>query len=151
MTIGWRLVHIVRRPKIPDIQLPPYSRFPNWLAVPRHALLYRVSKNCFGAANGRKKRQGQKQYRPNHYLFVRPRSPVLKNNLETKNNRASALRREAAEGGADRKQPSGSDSTTKAGKSCPVSAFRFAHHTPNSVEKKAPNNLETHKNNVSIA
>src|SRR5260221_7530047 len=36
------------------------------------------------------------------------------------------------------------DSDKEARAIMPISAFRFAHHTPNSVEKKAPNNLETY-------
>jgi hypothetical protein len=35
-----------------------------------------------------------------------------------------------------------SDSDNEARAIMPISAFRFGHHTPNSVAKKAPNNLE---------
>jgi len=43
-----------------------------------------------------------------------------------------------------------SDSDNEARAIMPISAFRFGHHTPNSVAKKAPNNLENDTLRISL-
>jgi DNA-binding transcriptional LysR family regulator len=117
------------RGKFPDVQLRLYELTPD--------------QQLAAFDDGRIDPGFSRKFPPNRRAWLSRKSPAPPEIGGRLPSRASALRSGVAEGGTDPKASFRSDSDNEARAIMPISAFRFGHHTPNSVAKKVPNNLET--------